>query len=188
MASYSNITSLPKIKEDKVTELWALCEECAALSKNDYVQLDAVKEALRNKGVEPDGEDDVIDFLAAVEEITEEGYIRFTDYDQKWHGHNVFAKFLEQYVDPQGIETLSFCREDDYKWGYYYIEGKMYMKQDFTVDTFPQCENARVLMHKLQYYRGCSDSKNGICYEVITKDEVRAFQEGMKIAWEMMGY
>ncbi len=173
MGMYSNIMWMPTVAEDKIEVLFDLCDRAFKLGRTEYQELDKLKSELNDFGVPKGSEDAVLDYLAAVQEITDGGDIIMTDTDQKWSEHYNFAKFLEHFVVKEGIDNLTFCIEDGTKWMFIYIEGKMFQMVELLDKHIDGIFNCRNIMSNLQYYKGYKPND-------IPSDEVRAFQEGIK--------
>jgi hypothetical protein len=55
--------------------------------------------------------------------VTDEGYIEFINWCAKWHHTEIFALFLAPFVENG---TMDFKGEQDEKWGYEFVDGKVY--------------------------------------------------------------
>jgi len=132
-----------------------------------------------NYDVDKDSADFMVDYLESITEITDDGYIIMGDHDQKWHAQDDFAKLLEKFVDNKGTYTLVFHGEDCLIMIYIYIDGILYMPKELMDTHYFGDKHAMNIMQHTRYYKGCGE-------EEISKDEIRAFQEGMKYAWTVM--
>ena len=55
--------------------------------------------------------------------ISDDGYLDYGDYYQKWYDDEDFVRFIRDYATNG---TLKFCGEDSSEWGYEFSDGKVY--------------------------------------------------------------
>lgn len=168
---YSVIIKLPKIAQDKISHLRELCN----VSNEEWFGEDPDRHAITDKafageGLNEDQLSSVVDYLSSAC-IDDSGEMDMDDCDQKWSNQDVFAMFLEKYVDKDRTTHMVFSMENGHYLVYVYIDGTLYVGREvMTVDKVTEVV-----------------AKEQMKQDVLSRQEIKAFQEGIKYAWTLIG-
>lgn len=171
MSFFSNIKVMPRIKKDKIEELNHVCYLTKRLDDNRIDRLPELKNILTNGGVPEHLQEYIMHYLGSIEEVTPQGYIIMEDYDQAWKECDLFANFLEKYVDDSIISVLSFTGEDGSNWQYKYVYGHVHHSNSLAGNDINVIKQLGVDMDS-DYIKNMDDC------------ELEAFKSGMRFAWD----